>query len=137
LGGIVGRIGWGGVADCYVRPRTLLGLLGLSAGTCAYLTAGFGPAWPALAVLAVCAAFGSTAIGWNGVQLAELARHAPKDQAGAVTGASGFVTFSGVVLGPPAFALLSMLTGSYRAGFGVFGSLSLGCGLWLLSKSRQ
>ena len=29
----------------------------------------------------------------------------------------GFITFAGVVVGPPAFALLAGLTGSYRAGF--------------------
>ena len=70
-------------------------------------------------------AFGATAIGWNGVQLAEVARHAPAGQAGTVTGASGFVTFAGVVIGPPTFALLAAVTGSYRVGFVAFGSLSL------------
>ena len=37
----------------------------------------------------IIAVFGMTAIGWNGVQLSEVARHAPAGQAGAVTGASG------------------------------------------------
>jgi MFS family permease len=137
VGGIVGRIGWGTVADHYVRPRTLLGLIGLAAGACAYGTAALGAAWPAVAVLGTCAFFGATAIGWNGVQLAEVARNAPDGQAGTITGASGFVTFAGVVLGPTIFALLAALTGSYRVGFAVFGSLSLFCGLWLLSKPRR
>ena len=137
VGGIVGRIGWGTVADHYVRPRTLLGLIGLAAGACAYGTAALGAAWPTVAVLGICAFFGATAIGWNGVQLAEIARSAPDGQAGTITGAAGFVTFAGVVLGPPTFALLAALTGSYRVGFAVFGSLSLFCGLWLLSKPRR
>ena len=42
----------------------------------------------------------SSAIGWNGVQLSELARRAPPGAAGIVTGASGFITFGGVMVGP-------------------------------------
>ena len=52
-------------------------------------------------MLAARALFGATAIGWNGVQLAEVARLAPPGTAGEVTGATGFVTFAGVVIGPP------------------------------------
>jgi MFS family permease len=132
LGGIVGRIGWGAVADHLVPPRTVLGAIGIASGTCAYLTAAFDPGWPAAGLFAVCAIFGATAIGWNGVQLSQVARHAPPGQAGAVTGASAFLTFSGVVLGPPLFAALAGATGSYRVGFAVFGTLALGCGLSLL-----
>ncbi len=132
LGGIVGRIGWGAVADRVVPPRRTLGAIGVASGACAYATAAFGSAWPTVALLAVCAVFGATAIGWNGVQLAQVARHAPPGQAGAVTGAGGFLTFSGVVLGPPLFALLAGATGSYRAGFAVFGTLTLLTGARLL-----
>ncbi len=136
LGGIVGRIGWGAVVDRGVAPRTMLGLLGIAAAACAYATASFSSDWPGLPLLAVCAIFGATAIGWNGVQLAEVARLAPAGQAGAITGAAGFLTFGGVVLGPPAFALLAALTGSYRIGFTVFGTLSGLCGLRLLYVQR-
>ncbi len=115
----------------------MLGLIGIVAGACSFATAGFVAQWPILGVLAVCALFGATAIGWNGVQLSEIARHAPRGQTGAITGASGFLTFAGVVLGPPAFALLAALTGSYRAGFAIIGSLSLLCGLRLLLVRRR
>jgi len=137
LGGIVGRILWGAVADFHVAPRTLLGLIGLAAGACAWSTATFGADWPIVAILALCSLFGATAIGWNGVQLAEVARNAPADEVGAITGAAGFITFGGVVTGPPAFALIAALTGGYRTGFAVFGGLSIGCGLWLLARNRQ
>lgn len=134
VGGIIGRVGWGAVADQWIAPRRMLGLLGLAAAACAYAVASFGTDWPRAMLLAVCAIFGGTAIGWNGVQLSEVARHAPEGQAGAITGASGFITFAGVVLGPPAFALLAVLTGSYRVGFAVFGSVSLLCGATLLLR---
>ncbi|MEO8741151.1 MAG: MFS transporter [Casimicrobiaceae bacterium] len=134
VGGSVGRIGWGIVADRWLPPRRLLGTLGIVAGTCALVTAGFGPGWPTLAILVVCALFGATAIGWNGVQLAEIARNSPPGQAGVITGASGFVTFFGVVIGPPLFALLVALTGSYGVGFAAIGGASLFCGVWLLRQ---
>jgi len=137
LGGIVGRILWGAVADFHVAPRTLLGLIGMAAGACAWWTAAFGADWPIAAILALCGLFGATAIGWNGVQLAEVARNAPADEVGAITGAAGFITFGGVVTGPPVFALIAALTGGYRTGFAVFGGLSIGCGLWLLARIRQ
>jgi MFS family permease len=137
LGGIVGRILWGAVADFHVAPRTLLGLIGMAAGACAWSTAAFGADWPIAAILALCSLFGATAIGWNGVQLAEVARNAPTDEVGAITGAAGFITFGGVVTGPPTFALIAALTGGYRIGFAVFGGLSIGCGFWLLARKRQ
>jgi len=137
LAGIAGRILWGAISDFRMAPRTLLGLIGLVAGTCAWSTAAFTVDWPFAAILVLCGLFGATAIGWNGVQLAELARNAPADEVGAITGAAGFITFGGVVIGPPTFALIAALTGGYRAGFVVFGALSIGCGLWLLARHRQ
>jgi MFS family permease len=133
-GGVVGRIGWGLVADRWIAPRRMLGLVGIVAGACAMLTATFNPAWPKLAQSLVYALFGMTAIGWNGVQLAEVARHSPRGQAGAVTGASGFITFAGVVVGPPLFALLAATTGTYATGFAATGLASLVCGVWLLRR---
>ena len=137
IAGVAGRIVWGAIADRFVRPKVLLGGIGVGTGACGFLAAGFSAAWPMVAVLAVCAAFGATAIGWNGVQLAQIARLAPAGRAGAVTGATGFITFAGVVLGPPTFALLAGVTGSYRVGFMAFASLALLCGLRLLYTMRK
>ncbi len=69
--------------------------------------------------------------------LAEVARLAPANRVGAITGASGFVTFGGVMLGPPVFALIAALTGGYRYGFATFGGLAFGCGVWLLLRRRK
>jgi MFS family permease len=132
VGGVVGRIGWGFVADRVAPPRRVLGVIGIIAATCGVVITTATTAWSTAAVIIVAVIFGATAIGWNGVQLAEVARHAPKGQAGAVTGASGFITFSGVVAGPPVFALLAASTGSYRVGFGVFAVMSGLSGLALL-----
>ena len=125
IGGVIGRIGWGYVADRLLAPRHVLMLIGALAATCGAGMAMATTAWPTAIVVPLALAFGATAIGWNGVQLSEVARLAPPGAAGKVTGASGFVTFAGVVVGPPSFALLSSLTGGYRTGFATFAGLSL------------
>ena len=137
IGGVVGRVAWGALADRLAAPRAVLAGLGIAAALAAFATAGFGADWPWPLVVAVGGAFGATAIGWNGVQLAELARHAPPGRAGAITGGAGVITFAGVVVGPPSFALLASIAGSYRAGFAAIGIVSLGCGLWLLWSGRE
>jgi predicted MFS family arabinose efflux permease len=123
-GGVAGRILWGIVADRTRAPNAVLGTIGLVSAACAVLTALATPAWPAIAIYPVVALFGATAIGWNGVQLAEVARYSPEGEAGAVTGATGVVTFSGVVAGPPLFGALAALTGSTRSGFVALAVLS-------------
>jgi len=137
LGGVVGRVAWGALADRLAALRKVLAGLGIAAALAAFATASFGAGWPWPAMVAVCAAFGATAIGWNGVQLAELARHAPPGKAGAITGGAGVITFAGVVVGPPTFAILASIAGSYRIGFVAIGLVSLGCGLWLLAPRRK
>jgi sugar phosphate permease len=132
LGGVVGRIVWGMIADRLLRPRSVLGIIGLVAALCGAVLSVALPSWPSIALIVLAAFFGATAIGWNGVQLSEVARHAPAGAAGAVTGASAFITFSGVVAGPPIFALLAASTDGYRAGFAVFAVLSGVSGLLLL-----
>ena len=136
VGGIIGRIAWGAVADHWLPPRRLLGVIGIASAACAFAAVAFSAAWPLAALLAVAACFGATAIGWNGVQLSEIARRAPSGQAGAITGASGFITFAGVVSGPPLFALLAAVTNSYRTGFLVFGTACLIGGSALLRRMK-
>jgi len=136
VGGVAGRIVWGAVADHWIAPRRLLGFIGLATAAFAFAAASFSAAWPHAALLAVAALFGATAIGWNGVQLSQVARHAPPGQAGAITGAAGSITFAGVVSGPPLFALLAAITDGYRSGFAVFGTLCLLCGAAMLARSR-
>jgi sugar phosphate permease len=137
LGGIAGRILWGAAADLYLAPRALLGLIGVGAGVCAWLTVLFSAGWPPVTLIGVCVLFGMTAIGWNGVQLSEVARAAPAGQVGVVTGASGFITFAGVLVGPPAFALISAMTGGYRVGFALFGAITLASGARLIVRHRK
>ena len=126
LGGVFGRIGWGAVADRMRDARRILTLIGCIASACALALACATAEWPIAAVLPLVVVLGGTAIGWNGVQLAELARHAPEGGAGAVTAAASVITFAGVVVGPPLFAALAALTAGYRSGFVLLSMVSLG-----------
>jgi MFS family permease len=137
VAGVAGRIVWGLVADRTSSPRLVLGGLGLAAGACAFAIAGYPADGSMFLLLALCAAFGATAIGWNGVQLAELARQAPPGEAAAVTGAANFVGFGGVMLGPPLFGLLASVTGSYGAGFATMGAAAFAIGARTLLLARR
>ena len=117
LGGVVGRILWGWVADRGMGARRMLALLAAVMALGSAATAGLSPALPQWLVLAVLVVFGASAIGWNGVYLAEVARQAPPGLAGVATGGTLAFTFFGVVLGPPVFGALSSLFGTYRAGY--------------------
>jgi len=136
VAGIACRILWGIVADRWIRPRTLLGLLGLVMAAACAATAAFSSAWPAAAILAVCAVFGGTAIGWNGVYLAEVARLAPAGQAATATGGTLFFTFFGVLFGPPLFGAMIALSQSFGVAYAALSLAPFVCGLALLISRR-
>jgi len=136
VAGIACRILWGIVADRWIRPRTLLGLLGLIMAAACAATAAFSTAWPPAAILAVCAVFGGTAIGWNGIYLAEVARLAPAGQAATATGGTLFFTFFGVLFGPPLFGAMLAVSQSYGMAYAALSVTPFVCGLALLLSHR-
>ena len=96
-----------------------------------------GPTTPTAVLWLVLAVFGASAIGWNGVYLAEVARQAPPGKASMATGGTLSVTFLGVVLGPPLFGALSGAFGSYRAGYLALAVPTLLCAGLLLWTRRS
>jgi MFS family permease len=133
--GIVGRIAWGAAADRSGRPAAVLGLVGIAMAAAAGTMALSSPDWPRAAMIVLCAAFGGTAIGWNGVYLAEVAREAPPGKTVEATGGALFFTFFGVLITPPLFAAIVEGGGSYGMAFAVVAVPPLLCGLWLLSRA--
>lgn len=136
-GGVAGRLAWGAISDRGGQPLQVLGVLGLAMAVFAAATAGFTNNWPRLAIALCSAAFGATAIGWNGVYLAEVARQAPRGRAGEATGGTLFFTFSGVLVGPPIFAFLVEGGVSYSVAFLLVAVPALVCGLILLWGSMR
>lgn len=117
LGGIGGRVVWGYVADRWLGARRMLLLLASMMALGALASAFLTPDTPHSVVIAILLGFGASAIGWNGVYLAEVARRAPSGMASKATGGTLAFTFLGVVLGPPMFGVVSAVFGTYRAGF--------------------
>jgi len=135
--GIVGRIAWGAVADHWLSARRMLGLLGVMMALSGVGVAAFSAAWPLPAVILLSALFGASAVGWNGVYLAEVARLAPPGQVGAITGGTQFFTFIGALAAPPLFGFVVGLAGSYGKAYLVFCLPPLLAGVRLLFFGRQ
>ena len=129
---IAGRVLWGLFADRFFRRRTMLGLLGLGMGLSAIATLASSPEWPRWLLFAFASVFGATAVGWNGVFLAEVARIAPAARVSEATGGCLFFTFLGVVVTPPAFNAALALSASYATAYAAFGVPALIAGAWLL-----
>jgi MFS family permease len=117
FGGIIGRIFWGVIADRFLNSRIMLGILGIAMSATAFLLAMFSAQWSHSGILAVCILFGSVAIGWNGVYLAEVACSVKPKHTGMATGGSLFFTYCGVLIGLPVFSLIVDKTDSYPVGF--------------------
>lgn len=136
VGGIVGRVAWGYVSDRWLGARRVLavvaGVMALSTLATALLNAQL----PPVLVFALLIVFGGSAIGWNGVYLAEVARQAPPGMASIATGGTLAITFFGVVLGPALFGALAAFGGGYRAGFAALAVPVAACFLSLVRKDR-
>ena len=135
VGGVVGRLVWGWIADVYSSIAVLLVIAAITfVDTFALMS--LEAEWPRIAVLAVFFVFGLTAQGWNGVLHAETARLSPPGMASVVAGGSTFFVFGGVLVGPSVFALLYGVIGSYSATFGSVAVCSI-AGAVLLVLARR
>ncbi len=131
---VIGRVLWGLLADRVLTRRAMLGLLGVGMGLSALLSLAAGPGWPAWLLLAYASVFGATAVGWNGVFLAEVARVAPAGRTSEATGGCLFFTFLGVVVTPPIFNAVLAFAGSYSVAYAVFAVPAFAVGVWMLVR---
>ena len=129
VGGILGRLFWGVLADFGFPSRGVLGFLGVVMAVCAALVTLIDGSWPMGVIYVLSFLFGASAVGWNGVYLAEVAQIAPPGQAGSATGASLAMTYSGVVVLPSVFWISHAIADSYIPGFLIVGSIALWRGM--------
>jgi MFS family permease len=130
VGGVFGRPFWGWLADF---THSCFGVLSVLAGvmlaTC-LLVPVLQPGWPLAVACALFFVLGSTASGWNGAFMAEVARLSPrKDVSTATAGSLVFVNV-GKMIGPILFTTLYFVSGSYTLVFGLLAlpaALGLGC----------
>jgi MFS family permease len=127
----VSRIILGWLADRWGRNLLLLCLLAIATGAaiCALVLSAGAPPW----VTYLCVAWiGATALGWNGVYMAELARLAPQGLIGDVTSAANLFGFIGSVLGPIVFAIIARQSGSFDLPYYLVGAQVAVCALIVL-----
>jgi predicted MFS family arabinose efflux permease len=130
VAGIAGRVFWGWLADvvrnCYTALALLCAVMLFGALLCFLIT----PGWPLVAACALFFVLGSTATGWSGAFLAEVARLAPRSAISVATGGSLFFVNVGKLLGPMLMTAAYTFSGSYATTFGLLALLAaaaLGC----------
>jgi predicted MFS family arabinose efflux permease len=136
VAGMIGRVLWGGIADWLEDANRVLLVVALIAALAGILTMSLSPNTSIFVVYLVLCLFGVSAIGWNGVFLAEIARLAPEGRVSNATVGAMVPTYTGVVVGPATFAALHGLSGMHTATFGVFSFVSL-IGFSLVFSARR
>jgi predicted MFS family arabinose efflux permease len=136
LGGFFGRLGFGLLVGPRLGVVPLLSGIGFgmaAAGLATALVAGMLP----LVVLALlCFLFGLTAAGWNGVFLAEVARHAPPGEIARVTGGVMVTAYAGLILGPVVFSATAAAA-TLGAGYALLSGTTLAGTLFLRHGMRR
>jgi MFS family permease len=133
IGGVVGRVLWGVLADRRDDARGTLFGLAVAMGACGLAMPWLAPALPHPPITLLLAFYGATAIGWNGVFLATVARVVPIEQAAAATSGCLFFTYFGVVIGPPLFGAIGGAVGTLGPSFALL-ALPLAWALWQLRR---
>ncbi|HET9405104.1 MAG TPA: MFS transporter [Burkholderiales bacterium] len=118
-GGVFGRLFWGWIADvtrnCFVALSVLAGVMISACLLVPALEAG----WPVAVACVLFFVLGSTASGWNGAFMAEVARLSPRREVSAATGGSLVFVNVGKMIGPIVFTNIYLLGGSYTLLFGM------------------
>ena len=131
------RILWGYVATKWSTARHVLAGLGFIMAASSALTGLYEPDWPSWQILIVAVLISSTALGWHGVLLSEVARLSPRGQVGGITGGVLAVSAMGQVVVPLMFSGTLTLTGSYTYGFFAAAALPLLIAIILLAGGRR
>lgn len=125
LGGVLGRIALGWIADRMQSATATLSLAAVfSAGTTALL--GYTEAdWPLWTIMLLAFVAGCTTASWNGVQIAEVARRSPANLVSETAAGSSILITLVNILAPSAFAITIATSGRYDLAFLCAGLSSL------------
>jgi predicted MFS family arabinose efflux permease len=134
--GVMGRVLWGWVADHSGNPSGVLAAITSITVICALTMVLLDAKTPIAFVYILLVTIGMTAIGWNGVFLAEIAHLAPTGLISSATGGAMVITYAGVMLGPAAMSSIYGYAGSYTLTFGLFAVIPL-AGLFFVFRARK
>ena len=121
---VASRLVWGWVAD-HAPPRFVLAALGAMMGASTIACAFLAPSWPSAMVYAVACLFGASGSSWNGLALAEAAHFAPTGHVGEASAGVMFFIYTGALIGPALFSLVTSLTGTVTPAFLLLGVFAL------------
>ncbi|MBM3343187.1 MAG: MFS transporter [Betaproteobacteria bacterium] len=133
--GVAARIAWGWVADRSGDCLGVLAKIGAVIVVCCLAMSQMTGEWPRWVSALLFLVFGATAIGWNGLFLAEIAARCPQGKVSVATAGAMVWNFAGILLGPALFALGVRLSGSYTQMFAWLTLFAL-AGLALLMRAR-
>ena len=134
--GVTGRIVWGWIADRFGNCLELLLKLSGVMVVCCVLMAFVTPQWSHALMAVLFLLFGASAIGWNGLFLAEVARLSPPGKVSVATSGAMVWNFAGILIGPAVFALIYRVNGSYALTFGLLSAFAVAGFLFLLLTTR-
>lgn len=136
VGGVAGRLFWGWMADRLGNAFASMVILGVVMVVSSLMCIALTPQWPMTGACALFFVMGSTASGWNGAFLAEIARIAPREQISPLTGGALVYVNTGKAIGPIACANVFLLTGDYTLTFALL-SVPAAIGLWYIWSAHR
>lgn len=125
LGGVLGRIALGWLAD---RLHSATATLAMAAVVSAITTVLLGissTAWPLWSIVMLAFVAGCSAASWNGVQIAEVARRSPADLIPETAAGSSILISVVNMVVPTSFAAFVAFSGRYDYAFGAAGVCTL------------
>ncbi len=136
IAGVAGRIAWGWLADRLGDSLRVLQWLTIGMLLCCFAIFFLQQGWPVPLTALLFAVFGATAIGWNGLYIAEVAKRSPAGQVSIATGGAMVWNFAGILAGPTAFTLVYKVLGSYAWTYGAMAAMVMVIFLALWSARR-
>jgi len=125
VAGVIGRLGWGLVADRIGSGSLTLIIIAVISIGAALATAMLTPSTPSWIIFTTLIVFGLSAVGWNGVFMAEIARLAPDGMVSSATGGVMVAVFLGVMSGPLIFNQIYGWLGTYTASFAAMAVITI------------
>jgi predicted MFS family arabinose efflux permease len=131
--GACARIGFGITTSRFGKPYRHLRSIGLLSGIAWALVLWPGPS----SLRLVCGAglLGATAMGWNGILLAQLAQEAPHGKTADAVGAGTALAYFGVLIAPFIYVAMIALSHDKTAAIAALASLSIVAGVLSLGRA--
>lgn len=134
--GALGRMVMGWIADRVLSSTSTLMICALGSAASTVLLGFVTDATPGWSLALLAAVAGALVSGWNGVQIAEVARRSPPGMVAETAAGSVILVFMSNMVAPAAFAVFVAFTGRYDHAFMLAGLCSLICVPLLIGIDR-